>query len=207
MENKFEITKEIMANANTYMSIALKEVIASGKARECVRETYSIHAIGAAEAHDGVYGLPPVYCEDTGVKARIMMTCLMAYYLKVWDDSKPLTCDIEDYDEWAGAHVLNQIERFKSGEFREKAFDILADYRELERYMNSAIYSVLRELNDPAMRILSAIGEMGSVEAFRSTLDVLEATKEGIEKEKERQERIINGEEDTEGGEENGGGE
>ena len=205
MENKFEITKDIMKNANTYMSIALKDVIATGKARECVRKVSRIRRIGEDET-DGrnEYGVSPIYCEDIAAKSRVMMTCLMAYYLKVWDENTPIMCGLNDYDDWGRAHVLNQIERFKSGEYREKAFDILSDYREMEKYLNAAIYAVLRELNDPAQRIIEAIGTMGSMDWMKETISQIEEAEKGIKEEQERQERIINGQEAGDGDEDAG---
>lgn len=206
MANKFEITKEIMENANTYMPIALKEVLATSEARECIKETRSIHSYNEEDSTDLEYGLAPVYCENLVNKARVMMSCLMAHYLKVWDGDAPIMCSLSDYDELAGAHVLNQIERFKSGEYREKAFDILSDYREMERYLNSAIYSVLREMNDPAKRILSALGEMGSADAIQGVIEELQKTQDGLKEEVKRQEEIVHGADGNgEDGEENGG--
>ena len=194
MENKFEITKEIMANADTYMPLALKELISISKARECVKETNYIQPMGVDTQFKGEYGMGPMYCESPSTKARILMTCLMVFYLKVWPDSTDMICSLDDYDAWSKAHVLNQIERFKSTEYREKAFDIISDYREMERHLNSAIYSVLRELNDPVKRFMEAFGAMGSIEGIQEAVKSIEEAKDGIEAERERQESIINGE-------------
>lgn len=194
MENKFEITKEIMANADTYMPLALKELISISKARECVKETNYIQPMGVDTQFKGEYGMGPMYCESPSTKARILMTCLMVFYLKVWPDSTDMICSLDDYDAWSKAHVLNQIERFKSTEYREKAFDIISDYREMERHLNSAIYSVLRELNDPVKRFMEAFGTMGSIEGIQEAVKSIEEAKDGIEAERERQESIINGE-------------
>lgn len=194
MENKFEITKEIMANADTYMPLALKELISISKARECVKETNYIQPMGVDTQFKGEYGMGPMYCESPSTKARILMTCLMVFYLKVWPDSTDMICSLDDYDAWSKAHVLNQIERFKSTEYREKAFDIISDYREMERHLNSAIYSVLRELNDPVKRFMEAFGTMGSIEGIQEAVKSIEESKDGIEAERERQESIINGE-------------
>ena len=194
MENKFEITKEIMANADTYMPLALKELISISKARECVKETNYIQPMGVDTQFNGEYGMGPMYCESPSTKARILMTCLMVFYLKVWPDSTDMICSLDDYDAWAKAHVLNQIERFKSTEYREKAFDIISDYREMERHLNSAIYSVLRELNDPVKRFMEAFGTMGSIEGIQEAVKSIEEAKDGIEAERERQESIINNE-------------
>lgn len=204
MENKFEITEEIMENASTYMPLALKEVIAISKARDCIKETNSIQPLGVDGTFHGEYALKPIYCESPSTKARIMMTCLMVFYLKIWPDSTDMICAIDDYDNWGGAHVLNQIERFKSTKYREKAFDIISDYREMEKHLNSAVYSVLREMNEPVKRLMDALGTLGSAEGVKDAMNTIQEAKEGIEKERERQKRIINGE-TGEGGDADGG--
>ena len=204
MADEFKITKEIMDKADTYIPIAVKEIISSDMARACVKETYMIRAHDEKPQYEGVYGLAPTYCESPSSKARVMMTVLLALYLHVWSDDTPLLCDISQYDQWAEAHVLNQLERFKAGEYREKAFDILADYREMERYLNSAIYSVLRELNDPVKRFLESLGEMSTPEGMQNAIDSIKQAQEQVNAEIARQESIIHGE-DENGGEENAG--
>lgn len=189
-----KITQEIMRGANTYIPIAMKELIASDLARACIKGTYMVRPHEETAEFNSEYGLSPVYCESASTKARILMTILMSLYLKVWGEDAEFLCDPEEYDKWAGAHVLNQIERFKSGELREKAFDLLADYREMEKYLNSAIYAVLRELNDPAKRFMEAIGQIGSMEGIQAALDSIKESQEGIDAENARQEQIIHGE-------------
>lgn len=191
MGENYKITQEVMEKAQTYIPIAMKELIASDLARDCIKETRMIRPHDAEDSVEPEYGLRPVYGESPSTKARIMMTILLSMYLKVWDDDAPFLCPVEEYDNWAGAHVLNQIERFKSGEYREKAFDLIADYREMERYLNSAIYSVLRELNDPVKRFMEAMGEIGSAEGIQKALDTIESAYQGIEQERQRQDEII----------------
>ena len=198
MGEKIKITQETMANADTYITIATKELIASTMARACVKPTYMIHGFEEKDEtyYDGAYGLAPSYAESPSSKARVMMTILNVYYLHIWEDDRPLMCSPDEYDECAGAHILNQIERMKSGEYREKAFDILADYREMEKYLNSAIYGVLREMNDPVKRFMESIGTIGSIDGIQAALDSIQESKEGIAAENERQERIIHGEDE-----------
>lgn len=194
MADEFKITKAIMEQADTYIPIAMKEMIASDVARVCVKETASVRPHGEEEEQDGYYTIAPSFCESASSKARVMMTILLSVYLHIWGDDTPLLCDIESYDQWARAHVLNQLERFKAGEYREKAFDLLADYKEMEKYLNSAIYAVIRELNDPVRRtlhVLSQFASDGNIEDAKNAVDTLQLA---IEKEKERQERIMRGE-------------
>lgn len=200
MADEFKITKAIMEQADTYIPIAMKEMIASDVARVCVKETSAVRPHGEEEEQVNEYAFSPTFCESTSSKARVMMTILLSVYLHIWGDDTPLLCDIESYDQWARAHVLNQLERFKAGEYREKAFDLLADYKEMEKYLNSAIYAVIRELNDPVQRtihVLSQFASAGNIEDAKNTVGTLQLA---IEKEKERQESIMRGE-----GEENDG--
>ena len=200
MADEFKITKAIMEQADTYIPIAMKEMIASDVARVCVKETAKVRPNGEEEEQGDEYAFAPTFCEIPSSKARVMMTILLSVYLHIWGDDTPLLCDVESYDQWARAHVLNQLERFKAGEYREKAFDLLADYKEMEKYLNSAIYAVIRELNDPVQRtihVLSQFASPGNIEDAKNTVGTLQLA---IEKEKERQERIMRGE-----GEENDG--
>lgn len=201
MADEFKITEATMAQADTYIPLVMKEAIANDMARACVKRTDLIRPFGDKAETDGEYGVSPVYCESPGSKARVMMTVLMVLYLHIWDEDTPYLCEVSAYDQWAGAHVLNQLERFKAGAHREKAFDILADYREMEKCLNSAIYAVLRELNDPVKRFMEALGTMASAEGIQSAIETIREAEAGIEAERKRQEGIIHGEEAEERGE------
>lgn len=198
MADEFRITKEMMEKADTYIPIAMKEALACDVARICVKETGTIHPPIDVEPEETIFHLPPSYCESPSAKARVMMTLLLVMYLHVWDEETPLLCEAEDYDKWAGAHVLNQLERFKAGEYREKAFDILSDYREMEKYLNSAIYAVLREMNDPVTRFMSAMVEMSSSETMQNAMESIRKTQADMEAERARQEEIMRGNAGTE---------
>lgn len=195
MENQFEVTPEIMKNAKSYLPILLKEQLAVTAARDCVKTTGSIHAAGEEVDEHSDYMLPPVYCESTSSKARVLLSILLNCYLKVPTSDDSLMCSINDYDDYASCHILNQIERYKSTDMRGKAFDLIADYREMEKYLNSAIYSVLRELNDPITRLVTTLGASASQEGVDMLNTLYEQTKAEIKAETERQERIVNGEE------------
>jgi hypothetical protein len=197
MANRFEVTKEMMENADSYMPIVMKEGISASVARACVRDTGDIHPLLSKEEDENDYNVPPMYGEDTGAKARIMLTILMSYYLKVWDRDKSFMCEDGEYDAVMESHIMNQIERFKATDCREKAFDILSDYKELEKYVNCAIYSVLREKNDPVRRLMEALGAVGSAESLSEILEKIKGLQDEISEENARQERIIDGEDDA----------
>lgn len=197
MANRFEVTKEMMENADSYMPIVMKEGISASVARACVRDTADIHPLLSKEEDENDYNVPPMYGEDTGAKARIMLTILMSYYLKVWDRDKSFMCEDGEYDAVMESHIMNQIERFKATDLREKAFDILSDYKELEKYVNCAIYSVLREKNDPVLRMMEALGAVGAADNLSEILEKIKGLQDEISEENARQERIIDGEDDA----------
>ena len=99
----------------------------------------------------------PYYKENVERRTRYLMGALVVLYLgqkiePVEDEVYLLSAD--DYDRWAGGHVLNQIERRKARpETRDKAFDLLSDYRELEKMFKTEIYSLLQAMNDPVSRM------------------------------------------------------
>ena len=63
-----------------------------------------------------------------------------------------------DYDEIMGSHLINQMERLKSDkEIRDKVFNVMYDYNELKKMLNSEIYSRLGHLNDTLSRMLVAL--------------------------------------------------
>ena len=202
MADEFKLTKEIMENADTYIPVITKELLANVIARSCVQTTDLIRPMGDKPEGDDILQVEPVYCESVSTKARYLMTILLTYYLKIRDESAWLLCEIDEYDNWAGAHIINQIERFKAGDYREKAFDILTDYREMEKYINAAIYAVLKEMNDPAKRAFQMIQSAFSADTINEAVEQMREYSEKLEEEKERQEKIVHGE----AGEENADG-
>ena len=193
MADEFKITEQIMEDAETYIPIATKAYIASEMARACVHPTSMIHPSGEDDEEEFFTQSAKTYCESTSSKARIMMTILLTIYLKIWPEETPFLCDLKAYDEWGKAHVLNQLERFKAGKYREKAFDILSDYREMEKYLNSAIYAVLREKNDTVQRLMAYMRDMASTDVMENAVENVLLAQKSLEEEKARQEAIIHG--------------
>ena len=195
MENRFEITKEMLMKARDYLTLNEKEAIALMIAPACVKKIwdYNYEESRYYEEKDLLPEQVPIWGEDQAAKSAAFIGAVMFFSFGE-DIGDNILISSEAYDKYAGSHVFNQIERFKSTEYREKAFDIISDYREMERHLNSAIYSVLRELNDPVKRFMEAFGTMGSIEGIQEAVKSIEEAKDGIEAERERQESIINGE-------------
>lgn len=128
--------------------------------------------------------IPPLYKENTGIKSRMLMGAVARLYCKTEIDAEkesPWLMSVEEYDRWAGSHVFNQIDRLKKGspDVRDKAFDILADYKDLEKRLNSEIYGMLQVMNEPVSRIMTAIGQQTTPEAMQALKQELE----GVQKE------------------------
>lgn len=144
---KIEITKEILLAANSYVPLELKEAWAAGNAPKCF-DKLSITADGEA--------MPPMYMVNTGLKSRYLMAALAKLYFGLEyeaDAADEELMSIADYDKWAGSHVINQIDRWKRDpDVKSKCFDILYDYRDLEKRFASQIGSLLNVQNDSVLR-------------------------------------------------------
>lgn len=159
----FILTKEIIDGAADYLP--LKE-----KARFldiCLDGCLDVVNVKAEIGTESVL-LPPMHKENSLRKARYLMTVLACGYLKIpveTEYGKGEVITEEEYDRLSRSHLYNQIERAKSDrEAKGKIFDIMSDYKDFEKRLNSEIYSFLQVMNDPASRIMSALGEAGSRE-------------------------------------------
>lgn len=88
----------------------------------------------------------------------------------------------DDFDRWCGGHVFAALEQAKrSAQTRDKAFDILADYRALKGLLMEETEGMLAVMNDPATRILAALSAPPDPEALKASMEELEALKGQLE--------------------------
>ena len=141
------ITKEMLLAARDYVEIGVKEAWCKENAMKCFDKL-------AITADDEP--VPPMYMVNAGLKARYLMAAFAAFYLR--QDFEALESDnalmsVEEYDRWAGSHALNQIERWKQDrELRDKCFDLLSDYKDLEKQFSIHINGLLAAMNDMVIR-------------------------------------------------------
>lgn len=154
------ITKEQFTSARSYVPQAEKIAFVEGVATKC----FDVLNISGTDSNDAMAAnMPPMYKENTFAKARFLMGALLKMYLGV--DFEPVEGETylvsqDDYDRYAGGHILNQIERFKSDTaLRDKSFDLLQDYRDIEKRLNTEIYGLLQCMNDPTSRLLAALSQ------------------------------------------------
>lgn len=189
---KIVITEEQMKNAVSYAPAKAKEDFVEYCRRRCLSPVNIDLNFGENSA------MPSMFTEDTFLKSRYLMTALCVLYLGIpineisKEDGDEWLMTIAEYDRYAMSHVVNQIERMKSNaELRDKAFDILRDYRDLEKRLNTVIYNTMTVMNDPTNRLFQKLSFDVSPEALeeqKRELGRLQQEMEEIRKSKEEKE-------------------
>jgi len=195
----YYITEEQMANVNTYVPIRAKSEWVGLVAEKC----FDVMNINATLGDEDIT-MPGMYKENSETKSRYLMGVLVKLYLRgTWEtgeDEDEWLMPIDEYDKWAGGHIFSQIEKFKSNqELRDICFNLLNDYKDLERRLNTEIHGLLLAMNDPATRQMAAMQLSMTPEAMEKAINSLNESRDAlIEYEQSRQE-LLNAE-----GKENG---
>lgn len=147
MSEKIEITKEMLAGARDYVPNAEKEAWVAENAAKCFDRL--------AITSDGEE-LPTMYMVNEGLRRRFLMTAFAEMYLKQdkeADERDEALMNDACFDRWAGSHVFNQLERLKrDAELRDKVFDLLADFKDLEKRFSAQLAGLLAVQNDSVVR-------------------------------------------------------
>ncbi len=146
---KFVLTREIMIAARDYIPLDEKEQFIDYCAQRC------FNAVKITT--DGKDEVPDMYMIDTGRKSRYLMTAVVKFYLGLpgiyGEEDNELLMTVDQYDRFAGSHVLNQIKSWQSDKaLRQKCFDILADYYDLEKRFTNHLMGLLSVQNDSVVR-------------------------------------------------------
>lgn len=165
----FVLTKEMMLGAETYMPLAEKTANARAIAEACVRPMATAEQNKPA---DRLISLPMLCEEDYALKSILLLNALLGYYFDVDVDEN--MDPFKAYDFYAGGHILNQIERFKGDrETKDIAFDILEDFREFKKMVDTMIWSEKANANDPIGRLAASIEILSTPEAIQTLIDEL----------------------------------
>lgn len=144
---RHEVTREMMEQARDYVPLREKEAWVAENAPK-VFDRLSITSDNEA--------MPEMYMVNTGMKSRYLMTALVKMYFGVGieaDRENEWLMTEAQYDEWAGSHVFNQLERWKRDNgLKFKAYDIMYDYKDLEKRFSAQISSLLSVQNDSVIR-------------------------------------------------------
>lgn len=142
------ITEADIRNCDPYIPLMDKTLLVMQAADVCIVET-------KIKGDDG-QPLPSMWRENKNLSARALMGVLAKRILGkeiAPVEGTEYIMSADEYDKWAGGYVINQIERFKSNpELRDKCFDILYEYREVERWLRAEIRANIEAMNDAITR-------------------------------------------------------
>lgn len=159
-----KIEEKDIEQASSFVPVSQKYVVAALAAKICV-ETVPKKQNPWPEA-------PDRFRENRMLRHMVMMGILAKFYLnkefepaeisygvkgkKRQQSQVDFMMDGQTYDEWAGSHVINQLERLKKSKERataDKVFDILYDYKAFENMVFGAIRDELELRNDVCGRL------------------------------------------------------
>lgn len=143
---RIEITREIMEGARTYLPETEKEAFLDWCQDRCFDRI--------RVSTDGNQDYPPMYRMASGMRTRYLSGALAGLYLGIeYEKAGEDPYLPKDADTLEGSFLLNQIERWKSDKaLRDKCFDMLSDYRELEKRLSTQVHGLLAVQNDPVVR-------------------------------------------------------
>lgn len=157
MEDRIIITPEMLEKASDYIPLLERQEMLESIARVCVvKVKMEVKLTGSTET----VSMPERYQEHRIMTKMCLMGVLALKYLHVdYDgDDRSLQMPANIYDQWAGSHVLNQIEKLKSDKtVGEKAFRILKDYRDFCNDLYREIDILLGHQNDVVYRLMDAM--------------------------------------------------
>ena len=170
----FIITEEMIEKATRYLSLADKRAIVAVVAKNCLE---AVDVTLDEIAQETAIPLPQLYKEKCGAKQVYLMYYFLTKYLHI-DFPDDFDFDEKVYDYYAGSHIFNQFERFKSkdAEIKNKVFDILYDFKELKKMLDTEIFNLKESLNDGVERISSSISLLSTPENVKALNDFLQKT-------------------------------
>lgn len=148
----YTISAEDLKNkVNTYIELAAKTEWVSLVSDSCMDKV--------ALSFDGE-SMPNMYMENADRKSRFLLGFFLRLYLHYnWEHSEgedqidEWLVPYDEYDKWMRGHLFAQIEKFKSDkDVKDICFNLLAEYKDVERRLNNEIYGKLQVKNDPVTR-------------------------------------------------------
>ena len=89
---------------------------------------------------------------------------------------------LSEYDDWAGSHVINQLERLKKDKTKKVSntvYDLLYDYKAFEGMIFGAIRDELEARNDALHRAAAVLCEITPDMIKNAVGEIREAAKNG----------------------------
>lgn len=173
---------------NTYMPLSLKVKVAEEIADGCIVRyrskvqygggTDSSTPAGASAQNDGggqIAHATDVYenvlcAENPAMRWRYMMGVLLNFYLGMSFEpveGEKWLMSQDDYDRAAAKHPMNELERMKSDAgARNAVFDLLRDYKDLDRLVGNEIAARIAAYNDLLPRLVELLTMTATPEAL-----------------------------------------
>lgn len=200
----YTITAEDLASkVNTYIELAAKTEWVSLVSDKCMDK---VELSFMDEA------MPTMYMENADRKSRFLLGFFLRLYLN-WnwehedkeDQSDEWLVPYDVYDKWMRGHIFAQIEKFKSDkDVKDICFNLLAEYKDVERRLNNEIYGKLQIKNDPVARQIMQQQMSMTPEAIEQLFDGLKEVQSAYDEYKEVQGEQISQETVDDGVAENG---
>lgn len=194
----YYITAEQMANVATYIPLKAKSEWVALVADKCFDKMNVTAVLGEQEA-----ALPPMYKENSEEKSLYLMGAFVKLYLhgswEVGEDEDEWRMPVDEYDKWAGGHIFSQIEKFKADkDLRDICFNVLNDYKDLERRLNTEIHGMLQVMNDAVARQLATMQMSMNPETMEKAIEELNTAKDALAEYWEKKEQASEAEQSEE---------
>lgn len=192
-KKKFKITEEMLMAATDYIPLTKKIAMAKIIATKCIEKS-----VTAEQNQKGLefLALPTQWVDDLETKNLYTMSVLLREYLGV---KIPESFTDQNYDEYASVHILNQLERFKSNvSLKDKVFDLLSDFRDFKKMLDTEIFNEKEVRNDPVARISAAISIASNHENIKKAQEEIERLAGEFESAQAEAKRQIKGKGDAE---------
>ena len=163
---------------NTYMPLSLKVKVAEEIADGCIARYRRKVQWGSTDSSAGAYAqndMADVYenvlcAENPAMRWRYMMGVLLNFYLGMSFEpveGEKWLMSQDDYDRAAAKHPMNELERMKSDAgARNAVFDLLRDYKDLDRLVGNEIAARIASYNDILPRLVELLTLTATPEAL-----------------------------------------
>ena len=183
----YTITAEDLKDkVNTYIELAAKTEWVSLVSDSCM-DKVELSYMGET--------MPIMYMENADRKSRLLLGFFLRLYLNWnWEhgegeeaiDEWLVPYDV--YDKWMRGHIFAQIEKFKSDkDVKDICFNLLSEYKDVERRLNNEIYGKLQIKNDPVTRQIMQQQINMTPEAIEQLFDGLKEAQAAFDEYKEVQ--------------------
>lgn len=185
----FIISDNLMESAKSYMPLREKKDLAKQIADLCLVPMKTAEQNRAGEK---LLAMPNMRSEDMALKQILLLNTLLGFYFDIKVD--PEKDSYEQYDFYSGAHIFNQLERYKGTMWKNKAFDILSDFKEFRKMVDTEIFNIRQNWNDPVARFTSAVQILSTPENVKALMDELKSTSEEYTEALHKQKLMMSGE-------------